>query len=129
MNALYSVLLVLYVSCDTITSLMCESCDGVTCFDRDRWVQELCPPSTQFCYRLSSNGSAFRRGCTDFPCATLPGYEIGMECRTCSQDRCNNERDNVYHQHGGGVSWTKGTENEHVLGILTVLSLCSLFSH
>uniref|UniRef100_A0A1I7UU94 Uncharacterized protein n=1 Tax=Caenorhabditis tropicalis TaxID=1561998 RepID=A0A1I7UU94_9PELO len=71
----------------TVFSLICETCDGNTCFDRDRWVQESCPPSTQFCYRLSSKGRAFRRGCADYPCATLPGVEPGIECRTCSQDR------------------------------------------
>lgn len=89
----------------TITALICETCDGSTCYDRDRWIEESCPPSTQFCYRLSSQGRAFRRGCADYPCATLPGVEPNMECRTCSQDRCNNERDSFFHQRGGGVSW------------------------
>ncbi|CAN86615.1 UPAR/Ly6 domain-containing protein [Caenorhabditis elegans] len=105
-----AILLLLLSITDVVVSLVCETCDGSTCFDKDRWVQELCPPSTQFCYRLSSKGRAFRRGCSDYPCATLPGVEPDMECRTCSQDRCNNERDSFFHQRGGGVSWKSGAE-------------------
>ncbi|CAO4379144.1 unnamed protein product [Caenorhabditis nigoni] len=96
----------------SVFSLICETCDGSTCYEKDRWIQESCPPSAQFCYRLSSKGRAFRRGCSDFPCDTLPGFESNMECRTCSQDRCNNERDSFFHQRGGGVSWKNAANRD-----------------
>ncbi|PIC26230.1 hypothetical protein B9Z55_018863 [Caenorhabditis nigoni] len=108
----------------SVIALICENCDGSTCYEKDRWIQESCPPSAQFCYRLSSKGQAFRRGCSDFPCDTLPGFETNMECRTCSQDRCNNERDSFFHQRGGGVSWknaaSRDVSSTSILGTLLI---------
>ncbi|PIC26231.1 hypothetical protein B9Z55_018863 [Caenorhabditis nigoni] len=113
-----------FLPAGSVIALICENCDGSTCYEKDRWIQESCPPSAQFCYRLSSKGQAFRRGCSDFPCDTLPGFETNMECRTCSQDRCNNERDSFFHQRGGGVSWknaaSRDVSSTSILGTLLI---------
>uniref|UniRef100_A0A8R1DQ65 Uncharacterized protein n=1 Tax=Caenorhabditis japonica TaxID=281687 RepID=A0A8R1DQ65_CAEJA len=121
------VVLLLTKTFSQISSLICETCDGSTCFNKDRWVQELCPPSTQFCYKLSSRELSFRRGCSDYPCATMPGVEEGMECRTCSQDRCNDERDFFFHQRGGGVSWRAKNSKSSVMKFSTSMLLLIVF--
>ncbi|CAI5451180.1 unnamed protein product [Caenorhabditis angaria] len=109
--------------------LVCETCDGSTCFDRDRWLQESCPPSTQYCYRLSIEGKAFRRGCSDYPCSTLPGVEKNMECRTCSHDRCNNERDHYSSDHGSGLTWKKSASSSGFQLLLISPFLIRSFQH
>ncbi|EGT42825.1 hypothetical protein CAEBREN_25860 [Caenorhabditis brenneri] len=120
-------LVLLVVSCGSVLSLICETCDGSTCYDKDRWVQESCLPSTQYCYRLSSKGRAFRRGCADYPCSQLPGVESGMECRTCTHDRCNNERDSFFHQRGGGVRWRSASTRSETGLLIVILPIITIF--
>ncbi|CAB3397505.1 unnamed protein product [Caenorhabditis bovis] len=89
--------------------LICETCNGPTCFDKELWVQEICEPAARSCYKLSYKGKAFRRGCTEFSCKDIPGISPQSECDTCGYDSCNKEERRM--RIGGGRSWKKSSSS------------------
>ncbi|CAD6197112.1 unnamed protein product [Caenorhabditis auriculariae] len=103
--------LILAASFQAGWTLKCETCDGDTCEDVDRWIVESCLPSTAHCYQLGTKeGKVFRRGCADVPCNRLPGVDrdlmLEMTCTTCNRDMCNSNL-KAYQNSGGGLTWKK----------------------
>ncbi|CAJ0568344.1 unnamed protein product, partial [Mesorhabditis spiculigera] len=107
-----------------IAALICETCDGESCSEPDRWVQLLCSGETRYCYRLVDQGDqVYRRGCTALNCTMMPGISVGSTCNVCDSDKCNGRKPIRQTSAGGGDVW--GSTGS-TLDLLSSVILCIL---
>ncbi|CAJ0930827.1 unnamed protein product, partial [Mesorhabditis belari] len=97
-----------------VFALLCQTCEGELCANPDRWVIDVCPPDTRFCYRfVDKEDKVFRRGCTNYDCQSIAGIPYGTTCNTCDSDKCNGMRPARAEGSGGGDVWKSEATTSH----------------